>query len=50
MMAEIQPPSKPNVSKQDAVKSDPPKVKPEQLADVDAKTAAKNRSSFFNNS
>ena len=54
-MAENQPPSKPSASKQDpakqdAAKSDPPKVKPEQRPEVDANTAANNRSSFFKNS
>ncbi len=49
-MAENQPPSKPSASKQDAAKSDPPKVKPEQRPEVDANTAANNRSAFFKNS
>lgn len=45
MMAENQPPSKPGASKQDAAKSDPPVQ--DQRPEVDAKTAAKNRSAFF---
>jgi len=47
-MAENQPPLKPSDSKQDAAKSDPPVQ--EKRAEVDAKTAAKNRSSFFKRS
>ncbi len=54
-MAENQPSSKPSASKQDAskqdaAKSDPPKEKPEKRAEVDANTAANNRSAFFKNS
>lgn len=49
-MAEKQPPTKPGASKQDAAKLDPPEMQPEQRAEVDAKTAAKNRSAFFKKS
>jgi hypothetical protein len=50
MMAENQPPKNANPAKQEATKPAPAETKPEQRAKVDAKTAAKNRSSFFKNS
>lgn len=50
MMAENQPPTNINHAKRDAAKPAPAKAKPEQRAKVDAKTAAKNRSSFFKKS
>lgn len=50
MMAENQPPTTPDPAKQDAAKPAPANTKPEQRAKVDAKTAAKNRSSFFKKS
>jgi len=50
MMAENQPPPNSTEPKQDAAKSAPPKAEQEQRPKVDAKTAAKNRSSFFKKS
>ena len=47
-MTENQPPSKQSDSKQDAAKSEQPVQ--EQPAEVDAKTAAKNRSAFLKRS
>jgi hypothetical protein len=49
-MAENQPPTNPSPAKQDATKPAATEAKPEQRATVDAKTAAKNRSSFFKKS
>ena len=50
MMPGNQPPAKPSDSKQDPAKTDLPIAQPKQRDDVDAKTAAENRSTFFKNS